>query len=183
LPPSIKPLAPMMKIAGVALPVTSPPGDNLWLHRAIYAAAPGDVLVVDTGHGIDFGYWGEVMTVAAQQRHIAGLVLTGGVRDSQRIIAMGFPVFAGAICIRGTVKDASGKGRIGEPIQIGEVRVRRGDYVFGDADGVVVVDAQRLAGVVAEAEQRDIKEILIFERLRNGATTIDIYHLPREADK
>jgi 4-hydroxy-4-methyl-2-oxoglutarate aldolase len=155
LPASIKPLAPHATVAGLALPVRSPSGDNLWLHRAIYAAVPGDVLVVDVGDGIDFGHWSEVMTVAAQLREITGLVITGGVRDGQRMMKMGLPVFSGAVCIRGTGKNPRGNGRVGEPIDFGDVPIRRGDYVLGDADGVVVIAAKRVAKVVDESERRD----------------------------
>jgi 4-hydroxy-4-methyl-2-oxoglutarate aldolase len=181
LPASIRPLAPSMTVAGPALPIASPAGDNLWLHRAIYAAAPGEVLVIDTGGGIDFGYWGEVMGVAAQARGIAGLVITGGVRDSQRLVNMGFPVFSGSICIRGTGKDPHGRGSVGRAIRIGDVPIRHGDYVFGDCDGVVVIGADRIEEVVNESERRDAQEIDIFARLRAGESTIDIYNLPRES--
>jgi len=180
LPPSIKPLAPHVTVAGLALPVASPAGDNLWLHRSIYAAKAGDVLVIDTGGGTDFGYFGEVMAIAAQQRGIAGLVLTGGVRDSQRILKMGFPVFAGAICIRGTTKNPHGKGSVGMPVHIGDVLVRHGDYVFGDCDGVVIVPADQVNEVIRESQRRDAAEHAIFERLRRGESTIDIYNLPKE---
>jgi 4-hydroxy-4-methyl-2-oxoglutarate aldolase len=180
LPASIKPLAPDVTVAGFALPVLSPPGDNLWLHRAIAAAMPGEVLVVDTSGGVEFGYWGEVMALAAQQRGIAGLVITGGVRDSRRMVEMGFPVFSVSTCIRGTSKDPNGDGSVGGELSIGGVAVRRGDYVFGDADGVVVIAAERAQEVVEESERRDAQEKEVFARLRTGETTIDIYELPRE---
>jgi 4-hydroxy-4-methyl-2-oxoglutarate aldolase len=182
LPSSIKPLEPNIKLSGLALPVRSPPGDNLWLHRAIYAADAGEVLVVDTGDGVEFGYWGEVMALAAQQRGIAGLVITGGVRDSRRMVDMGFPVFAGAVCIRGTGKDPRGKGSVGHEIAIGGIAVRRGDYVFGDADGVIVISADAVEHVIGDAERRDAQEAEIFARLRAGESTIDIYNLPREGE-
>ena len=91
-------------------------GDNLWIHHAIYAASAGDVLVVDTGDSREHGYWGEVMVVAAQARGLAGIVLTGGVRDSQRILELEFPVFSATACIRGTDKNVHGKGALGEPV-------------------------------------------------------------------
>jgi 4-hydroxy-4-methyl-2-oxoglutarate aldolase len=179
LPSSLKPLAPHVKLTGLALTVGAPPGDNLWLHRAIYAARPGEVLVVDTGEGVEFGYWGEIMAHAAQQRGIRGLVITGGVRDSQRMLAMEFPVFCGAVCIRGTGKDPGRKGSVGAELSIGGTTVRRGDYVLGDADGVVVIGADRVEGVVEESERRDALEREIIARLRAGGSTIDIYNLPR----
>lgn len=178
LPAAIKPLAPHVVVCGRAFPVKSPPGDNLWLHRAIYAASPGDVLVVDCGDGVEYGYWGEVMAVAAQVRGLAGLVISGGVRDSQRMVAMGFPVFSGAVAIRGTGKNPRGEGRLGERITLGSVDICQGDLVFGDADGIFVLPADDVETAVAEAERRDRDELEIFARLRAGETTIAIYKLP-----
>ena len=66
LPSAIKPVAPTMRVCGPAVTVHSPGGDNLWLHRAIYVAQPGDVLVVHVSGVYDFGYWGEIMFVRRQ---------------------------------------------------------------------------------------------------------------------
>jgi 4-hydroxy-4-methyl-2-oxoglutarate aldolase len=181
LPSAIKPLSPSMRLCGRALPVRSPPGDNLWLHRAIYRAQPGDVLVIDVGDGREYGYWGEVMTIAAQVRKIAGIVITGGVRDQLQIIRRAFPVCCTTICIRGTSKNPGGEGQIGAPINIGEVTVRHGDLVLGDADGVIVVSALDAERSIQQSEEREAQEQSIFERLRRGETTIDIYHLPQES--
>lgn len=179
---AIKPLASTQTICGPALPVRSPPGDNLWLHRAIYEAQPGEVLVVDPGTGLEFGYWGEVMTIAAQQRGIAGLVINGGVRDSQRMVDLGFPVFAATICIRGTAKDPNGAGSVGETIRIANTEIHRGDLVLGDSDGVVIVPAALVEAAVTESERRDQAEQVIFRRLQQGESTIAIYRLPSGED-
>jgi 4-hydroxy-4-methyl-2-oxoglutarate aldolase len=181
LPAAIKPLSPEVCLCGRAYPVGSPSGDNLWLHHAIYAADPGDVLVVDVGADPEFGYWGEVMALAAQSRGLSGLVINGGVRDAQRLVAMKFPVFAWTNCIRGTSKNPFGKGSLGAPITVGAVNIVRGDLVFGDGDGVVVLPAASAAAIVAEGEQRDAGEAEIFRRLRAGETTLAIYGLPLPA--
>jgi 4-hydroxy-4-methyl-2-oxoglutarate aldolase len=178
LPSVLKPIAAHARLAGRAFPVSCPPGDNLWLHRAIYAAAPGDVLVVDVSGGSECGYWGEVMALAAQTRGIAGLVITGGVRDSVRLAEMGFPVFSKSICIRGTGKNPEASGKLGEPVTIGEVLIRKGDLVLGDADGLVVIARTQAAQVIAAAEARDEAERSIFVEIRSGRSTIDIYNLP-----
>jgi len=178
LPSTIKPLSPQVCVCGRAYPVSSPSGDNLWLHHAIYAADPDDVLVIDVGADPEFGYWGEVMAVAAQARGLSGLVINGGVRDGQRLLAMNFPVFARPTCIRGTVKNPLGKGSLGAPITLGAVTIVRGDLVFGDGDGVVVLPAASAASIVEEGERRDAAEEEIFGRLRSGATTLAIYDLP-----
>jgi 4-hydroxy-4-methyl-2-oxoglutarate aldolase len=164
LPSGIRPLAPNVRVCGRAFPVKSPPGDNLWLHHAIYAAAPGDVLVVDP--------------VAAQARGIAGLVINGGVRDGLRLLELGFATFTAGPAIRGTGKDVEGKGSLGEPVTLGDVTIHHGDLVFGDFDGVVVLPQDRAAAIVDAGARRDAEEQDIFRRLREGATTMDVYHLP-----
>lgn len=177
LPHALKPLAPSMHLAGRALPVCSPPGDNLWLHRALETIQPGDVLIVETGGGEQFGYWGEVMATAAIARGAAGFVITGGVRDSLRLVELGLPTFSAAVAIKGTIKDQKGAGSIGDPIRIGSIVVRRGDLVVGDADGVVVIPTDRAEEVVMASEQRDAAEVEILKRIRCGELTMDIYHL------
>ena len=178
LPSSIKPLSPETTLCGRAFPVRSPAGDNLYIHHGIYAASAGDVLVVDCGEAADFGYWGEVMARAALARGIAGLVISGGVRDSRQMLAMGFPVFAANICIRGTGKDPEGQGSVARPITIGDVRIMAGDLVVGDADGVMVVAAADAEAAVAESRRRDRAEEALFRQLDAGATTLRLYGLP-----
>lgn len=178
LPSFIKPLSCSMRLFARALPVRCMPGDNLWLHRALVEARAGEALVVDTGGGIEYGYWGEVMTVAARERGVAGLVIAGGVRDSLRIIETGFPVFSAGICIRGAGKDPGGPGAIAEPIVIGRTAINRGDLICADADGVMVLPAGRAAAAIEQGYARELEEQRIFARLRNGETTMAIYSLP-----
>lgn len=180
LPAGIRPLHPTMRMCGPALPVSCAAGDNLRIHHALAIGEPGDVLVVEAGDGVDFGYWGEVMATAALVRGLAGLVITGGVRDSERLVVLGLPTFSGCVSIRGTVKDPLSLGSVGEPIRIGDVDVRRGDLVFGDADGVVVLESASAAAAIEGARRRDAQEILLLEQLRGGALTIDVYNLPRQ---
>lgn len=178
LPSAIKPLHPSMHLEAPAFPVKAPPGDNLWLHRAVYAACPGEVLVVDTGGGLEFGYWGEILAEAAIARGLAGLIIHGGVRDSARLVEMGWPVFAERVCIRGTGKDPHGDGELGEPVLIGEQTVRLGDLIVADADGVVVVPAERVAEVRRLSAEREAAEADYLRRIRSGESTLDIYRLP-----
>ncbi|GII25076.1 RraA family protein [Planosporangium mesophilum] len=175
LPSRFRPVDPALRLAGPAFPVLCPVGDNLWLHRAIYAASPGDVLVVQTGLGEEYGYWGEITTVAAQERGLAGLVIDGGVRDCERISDLGFPVFSAVRSIRGTLKDHTRPGALGAPVLLGDVLVRRGDLVVGDADGVVALPADRVEEVLAAGEERERKEADVLARLRAGESTLDIY--------
>ncbi|MGQ4615685.1 RraA family protein [Nocardia sp. R7R-8] len=178
LPSAIKPLAPDMRLAAPAFPVRVPPGDNLWLHRAVYAAHRGEVLVVDTGGGLEYGYWGEILAEAAIARGLAGLVINGGVRDSRRLIELGWPVFAERLCVRGTGKDPDGDGELGEPVQLGEVVIGLGDLVVADADGVVGIPAARADDIKSRSLERERMEAEYIQRLRGGETTVAIYGLP-----
>lgn len=178
LPSVIKPLSPDMYVAAPAFPVRVPPGDNLWLHRAVYAASRGEVLVVDTGDGFEYGYWGEILTEAAMARGLAGLVIHGGVRDCRQLIELGWPVFAERLCVRGTAKDPLGAGELGEPVRLGDVTVGLGDLIVADADGVVCVPRGVSDDVGKRSAERERTEAEYIRRLRGGETTIALYGLP-----
>jgi 4-hydroxy-4-methyl-2-oxoglutarate aldolase len=175
LPSSIKPIAPQFRLCGPAVTVHSPGGDNLWLHRGIYAAQPGDVLVVHTSGLFHYGYWGEIMSTAAKVRGLAGLVIDGCVRDGDLLAHIGFPVFARGLCIRGTSKDFGARGWINSPLLIEDALVRAGDLIVADGDGVVCIAGDQVEQVLKAARQRERQEADILDRLQQGATTLDIY--------
>ncbi len=172
--PAICAAWPGAKLSGPAFTVQGAGGDNLALHHAVAAAPPGHVLFADVG-GAAFGHWGEVLTVAAQHRQIAGLVIDGGVRDVDEMRQLGFPVFSRNNSVRGTRKLFG--GALGVDIHIGGVPVRTGDLVVGDADGLVVVPRHRAAAVLDHADQRVRSESEIIAALRAGSTTLDLYGL------
>lgn len=176
MPSAIKPVAPDMRICGPAVTVHSPGGDNLWLHRAIYVARPGDVLVVHVSDAHDFGYWGEIMSFAAQRHGLAGLVIDGCVRDGAVLSEFGLPVFARGLCIRGTGKDHGARGWINHPTLFGDLVVSPGDLILGDTDGVVSIPLNRAQEIVDAAQQRQAKEAAIIERLRSGERTLEVYN-------
>jgi 4-hydroxy-4-methyl-2-oxoglutarate aldolase len=177
LPSAIKPICSTFRVAGPAFTVKSPGGDNLWMHRAIYAAQAGDVLVVHTSGQYDYGYWGEIMSTAAKARGIAGLVIDGCVRDGNLLQQLDFPVFARGLCIRGTTKDPGVEGWINAPVLLGghDVMLKSGDLIVGDGDGVVCIPGADAAAVLRNAQEREAKERDILERLRAGASTLDLY--------
>jgi 4-hydroxy-4-methyl-2-oxoglutarate aldolase len=178
LPPQIKPIAPEFRIAGFASTVEGPPGDNLWLHHAIAAAERGTVLVAGVRGAYDHGYWGEIMSTAARERGLAGLVIDGCVRDGALLASVGLPVFARGLCIKGTTKRVDGVGMLNSLLSIGDVIVRPGDFILGDCDGVVVVASGDLNAALAQAHARVEQERTIVTRLKNGETTLQVYNLP-----
>nr|WP_235579363.1 4-carboxy-4-hydroxy-2-oxoadipate aldolase/oxaloacetate decarboxylase [Pseudorhodoferax sp. Leaf274] len=176
LPSAIKPVAPAFRICGPAVTVQSPGGDNLWLHRALYVAAPGDVLVVHVSGAHDFGYWGEIMSAAANARQLGGLVIDGCVRDGAVLADFGFPVFARGLCIRGTGKDFGARGWINHPLLFDDLVVQPGDLVVGDTDGVVALPRARAAEIVQLAQAREAKEAGIVQRIQAGERTLEVYN-------
>lgn len=176
LPSAIKPVATGFKLCGRAFTVQSPAQDNLWLHKAIYAAAPGDILVVHVSNHYEAGYWGEIMAKAALVRKLGGLVIDGCVRDRDLLEEFGFPVFARGLCIRGTGKDREARGKLGQPIVIGTQDIHQGDLIVGDADGVVCVRADWIDATLDRADAREAKEADILKRLEAGESTLDIYN-------
>lgn len=179
LPTAIKPVAPSMRVAGPALPVHGPGGDNLWLHRAIEAAQPGDVLVVHVSGAYDYGYWGEIMSTAAKSRDIAGLVIDGCVRDGDLLDEVGVPVFCRGLSIRGTGKDFGALGWIGYPVLLGNVVVQPGDLIVGDGDGVVCLPRASVAQCLAASTAREEAEQKQIARLVAGETTMEIFGFHR----
>lgn len=169
----IKPVFPDFKVCGPAFTVMVPAGDNIMVHKAINEAAPGDVLVVNTGGFTEAGFWGEVMAVAAQARGIKGLVTDGAVRDTLQIKELDFPVFSAGVCIKGTQKDEL--GFIGYPVNIAGVIVKSDDIILADADGIVVVDPARAEDVLSKSQERDAKEARQFEKLKQGDSTLEMY--------
>src|SRR6266851_4995399 len=173
--PRIKPVWSGAIVAGPAYAVVCGEADNLAIHVAVAEAPAGSVLVADASRPPERGYWGEVLTTGAEARGLAGLIIDGGVRDVAAIEAHHFPIFSSTIALQGAVKVAGGS--VGGSTNVGGVTVGTGDWVVGDADGVVVVRADRLAEGVAAGKARAMKEEGLFKALREGATTIELLGL------
>ena len=162
-------------VAGPAFTAACHPGDNLAIHVATATAPVGSVLVAETGDVTELGYWGEVLTTAAEARGVRGLVIDAGVRDTAALAAHGFGVFSTMVALRGATKTRP--GNVGGAVTVGDVEVHRGDWIVGDSDGVAVIPAVRLDEVVAAAEQRALTEQRLFVALRAGNTTVDLLQL------
>jgi 4-hydroxy-4-methyl-2-oxoglutarate aldolase len=173
--PGIRPAWHGAKVCGPALTVECPPGDNLMLHVAVSTAEPGAVIVATVGSYLLAGAWGEILTEAARARGVAGLVIDGAVRDIDAIEALRFPVFSRGLAIGACSKERPGTADA--PIQFGGVTVRSGDLVFGNADGVVIVEHDRIEEVYEAALSRRKRESEIISKLRQGRTTMELLGL------
>lgn len=177
--PAIKPAWPGARICGIAATVDCPPSDNLMLHHAVAAAAErGLVLVANTGAYLRTGAWGEILTEAALAKGVAGLVIDGAVRDIEAIASLKFPIFSRGLAIGACTKERFGS--INQPILFGGVPVRPGDVVFGDSDGLVIIERERADEVYAAAVKRRDIEAGLIAQLRAGRTTIELLHLPTQ---
>jgi len=173
--PRIRPAWVGAAVAGPAYPVRCTPGDNLAIHVGVTRAPAGSVLVADVGGERELGYWGEVLTTAAEARGLVGLVIDGCVRDAAALAAHGFPVFSTGLALPGATKERA--GATGVATTVGEVEVAPGDWIVADVDGVAVVPGGAVDAVRAAASRRASVELGLFTRLRAGETTVDLLGL------
>lgn len=161
-------LRPRMKVCGPAFTVDVRAGDNLMIHAAIALAKPGDVLVIDGKGDQTAALMGTIMMSACKQLGLAGVVIDGAVRDSLEIDEIDFPVFSVGTNPNGPTKNVP--GRIGHAITCGGVTVRSGDLVLADADGVVIVERERVEALLPLARRKVEDEAKRIEQIRQGNT-------------
>lgn len=176
LPGAIKPLSQTMKICGPAFPLHCLSQSNINLHEAIYQAQAGDILVGSVAGMPNAGYWGDILTCAAQKKGLKGLVLDACIRDADDIDELGFSVFSRGVNILGTGKERGGS--VGVTIIIGDIEINLGDVIIGDRDGLVVIPAEKLQEVIDASRAREDKEEVIRCRLKNGESSLEIYKFP-----
>ena len=173
---AIKPLAPGMTCVGQALTVQCMVGDNAPLHYAVTKAWPGAVVVADARGHTDTAVWGGILTFAAKQRGIVGVVVDGGVRDVAELRESGIAVFARGAVPRGPHKGFGGE--INGAVQCGGVAVDPGDLIVADDDGVVVITPAQRAGLLERCQARIAKEQEMLAGLKAGKTTVELSGMP-----
>lgn len=175
LPPGIRAIQEGTTIAGSAVTVSCPPGDNMMIHAAVEVVEPGDVLVVTVTSPSTDGMFGELLATSLETKGCRGLVIDAGVRDTAELREMGFPVWSRAVHAQGTVKETAGSVNV--PVVFGEQTVVPGDVVVADDDGVVTVGQDRAARVLQASRERLKREEEVRERLRSGELGVDFYRL------
>lgn len=178
----VRPVQQNRAIAGSAVTVLVTPGDNWMFHVAVEQCQPGDVLLVAPTSDCHDGFFGDLLATSLQARGVVALVGDIGIRDSQTLREMNFPVWSRAVYAQGTIKETLGSVNV--PVICAGQLVNPGDIVVADDDGVVIVPREEAATVDAAAQKRVAAEEGKRQRLAAGELGLDIYQMrPKLAEK
>jgi regulator of RNase E activity RraA len=168
LDPLIRPVRDGCRIVGLAVPVACR-DDFLPVIRALADASAGDVLVVDAGEGTR-AVAGELFTTEAARKGLAGIIVDGAVRDVAAIRRLPVPVFARYACPM--AGQAQAARSVPGQVHCGGVIVRRGEIVFADDDGILVMSPAEFDAVRAKAAEIQQTEERLLERMAQGESLL-----------
>ena len=165
------------KVCGPAITVTTRTGDFLSVLKALEISTKGDVLVIDSNSSPDTANWGEITTMEAKIRKLAGVVIDGFIRDYKEISEMNFSVFA-----RGTSPRVANRNNLGEvnvSINCGGAVVNAGDLVVGDSDGVIVIPKNKVKEVLKQTKILLKYEEKLKKYINEGGNQVDYFKLDK----
>ena len=179
LPPEIRPLKPDFKLAGIAMPVLmidvfGPQKKPFGLLTEALDQLQEDEIYMAAGGAMRCAYWGELLTATARTRKAAGAVLNGWHRDTPQVLEQNWPVFS-----RGCyAQDSSVRTQVVDyrcTVEMGQVTIHPGDYVFGDIDGVLVIPAEIADEVIEKSLEKAAGEKLVRKAIEGGMTATDAF--------
>jgi 4-hydroxy-4-methyl-2-oxoglutarate aldolase len=160
------------RAAGPARTVLCGQDDNLMMHAVMAEVQPGDVIVATMPEPAAVALVGELIATQAKAHGAAAMLIDASVRDVAELAALGLPIWARWVRIRGAGKDRA--GTIGEPVQVGGATIRQGDVVVLDADGAAVVERERVQTALASARERAERERHKRSQLEAGALSFEL---------
>jgi 4-hydroxy-4-methyl-2-oxoglutarate aldolase len=172
---------PGSRVAGPARTVVCGQDDNLMVHAVMAAVQPGEVIVLTMPSPRPVALVGDLLATQAKAQGAAGMLIDASVRDVEELVELGLPIWARWIRVKGAAKEIA--GTIGEPVLVGGATIRQGDVLVLDADGVAVVEHERVDEVLEASLQREERERVKRAKLQGGALSYDLDGLRERVEK
>jgi 4-hydroxy-4-methyl-2-oxoglutarate aldolase len=174
-------VVPGSRVAGPARTVLCGQDDNLMVHAVMAAVQPGEVIVLTMPSPRPVALVGDLLATQAKAQGAAGMLIDASVRDVEELVELGLPIWSRWIRVKGAAKDVA--GTIGEPVVVGGATIRAGDVLVLDADGVAVVEHERVDEVLGASRQREERERVKRAKLQGGALSYDLDGLRERVEK
>ena len=165
-------IIPCSRVAGPARTVSCGQDDNLMVHAAMAAVQQGEVLVLTMPEPRPVALVGDLLATQAKAQGAAAILVDASVRDVEELAELGLPIWARWVRVKGAAKD--GAGSIGKPVTVGGATIRNGDILVLDADGVAVIEQERIDEVLEASRERLERERVKREKLQGGALSYDL---------
>jgi 4-hydroxy-4-methyl-2-oxoglutarate aldolase len=174
-------ILPGSRVAGPARTVVCGQDDNLMVHAVMAAVQPGEVIVLTMPEPRPVALVGDLLATQAKAQGAAGMLIDASVRDVEELLELGLPIWARWLRVKGAAKDVA--GTIGEPVVVGGATIRQGDVLVLDADGVAVVEHERVGEVLDASREREERERVKRAKLQSGALSYDLDGLRERVEK